>query len=308
MKIGVIRKVRLAIIVVGSLLLLLFVTTLLTIKIPYVDYSRYEGTVPLYPKVEHRRTGETYELYSVVLNSLDNESINCYLKLPKTHPPYPAIVFFNGLGPGKEVIDYIDDSWWEVGFAALTLDYRYSGSTSNKILIFLQGRKAAHKAILDIRRTIEYIYSRDDIDSTRIAVMATSLGAILAPPVAANNPRVKAVVMIQGGGDVGLIAANQFEVNRFFKRLIRYAARIYYSPFEPLKYVKKISPTPCLFIIAEDDELIPIESARKLPETALEPKEIMLERAEHLFPGVTPQIDSLLAIAVPWLQNVMTEK
>lgn len=305
MKTGVIRKVRLWIITAASFLLLLFITTLLAIKIPYVNYSRYEGMVPLHPKVEHSRTGETYELYSVVLNSLDNENINCYLKLPKANPPYPAIVFFNGFDQGKEVIDYVDDSWWKTGWAAIAMDYRYSASTSNKALIFLQGRRAAHEAILDIRRMIEYLYSRDDIDSTRVAVMATSLGAILAPPVAADNPRVKAVVMIQGGGDVGLIAANQFEVNRFLKRLIRYAARVYYSPFEPLKYVKKISPTPSLFIIAEDDELIPMESARRLAESALEPKEIMLKPAEHLYPGVTPQIDSILAVAVPWIQDVM---
>ena len=305
MKTGVTRKIRLSIITVVSLVLLLFITSLLAINIPYVNYSRYEETVPLHPQVKHIRTGETYKLYSVVLNSLDNKNINCYLKLPKTHPPYPAIAFFDGFDQGKEVIDYVDDSWWKVGWAAIAMDYRYSPSTSNKALIFLQGRRATHEAILDIRRMIEYLYSRDDIDSTRIAVMATSLGAILAPPVAANNPRVKAVVMIQGGGDVGLIAANQFEVNRFLKRLIRYAARVYYSPFEPLKYVKNISPTPSLFIIAEDDELIPMESARRLAETAREPKEIILERVEHLYPGTTPQIDSILTVAVPWIQDVM---
>jgi len=303
----VIRKIRLSSIAVASLLVLFFITSLLAIKIPYVNYSRYEETVPLRPEVEHRRTGETYDLYSVVLNSLDNKDINCYLKLPKTNVPYPAIAFFNGLDYGREVIDYADDSWWNTGYAAMTMDYRYSGSTTNKALIFLQGRRATHEAILDMRRMIEYLCSRDDIDSARIAVMATSLGAVLAPPVAADNPRVKAVVMIQGGGDVGLIAANQFEVNRFVKRLIRYAARVYYSPFEPLKYVRHISPTPSLFIIAEDDEVIPLESARRLAETAHEPKDIIYERTEHLYPGVTPQIDSILTVAVPWIQNVMTE-
>lgn len=295
-------KVRLSIITVTSLLVLFLIASLLAIKIPSVNYSRY-ATLPLRPRVEHRRTGETYELYGVVLNSLDNENINCHLKLPKANPPYPAIVFFNGLEYGKEAIDYADDSWWKIGWAAIAMDYRYSAGTDNKALIFLQGRRAAHEAILDIRRMIEYLYSRDDIDSTRIAVMATSLGAVLAPAVAADNPRVKAVVMIQGGGDVGLIAENQFEVNRFFKSLIGYAARIYYSPLEPLKYVKRISPTPSLFIIAQDDEVIPLESARKLADSALEPKEIVLERADHLYPGAAPQIDSLLAIAVPWLQK-----
>lgn len=301
-------RIRKWLVVVCSVAVVLAAGTELAIRIPAVDYSRFDYAASLAPRAEHLESGETYERLSIVLNSLDNKDINCYLTLPRTPPPHPAVVFFDGYQEGRAVVDYIDERWWENGYAAMTMDYRYAGSTTSKALMFFQGRRAVNDAVLDVRRVIAYLRTRPDIDTSRIAVMTTSLGAILAPLVVADNPGVKCVVLIQGGGDVAAIARSQFEVNRPLKWVIGCAARIYYSPFEPLKYVKKISPRPALFVIAKEDQLIPLRSANELAEAALQPKEIIYQDAEHLLAGNAPQIDSLLAIAVPWLQKHLRSK
>lgn len=51
----------------------------------------------------------------------------------------------------------------------------------------------------DVRRTVDYLVTRPDIDSTRIALQGLSLGAQLAPVYLAIEPRFRTGVLFSGG-------------------------------------------------------------------------------------------------------------
>jgi dienelactone hydrolase len=51
----------------------------------------------------------------------------------------------------------------------------------------------------DVKRTVDYVQTRQDVDQSRLAYMGLSWGAAMAPIYLAVEPRFKAAVLIVGG-------------------------------------------------------------------------------------------------------------
>jgi len=66
---------------------------------------------------------------------------------------------------------------------------------------------------LDVRRTVDYLASRPDIDASRIAFFGVSLGAQLGPVYLAVEPRLKTGVLLSGGFESWAIPAETDPVN-----------------------------------------------------------------------------------------------
>ena len=65
----------------------------------------------------------------------------------------------------------------------------------------------------DVRRTIDYLASRSDIDTTKIAFYGVSLGAQLAPVYLAVEPRLRTGVLLSGGFETWRIPPESDPVN-----------------------------------------------------------------------------------------------
>ena len=130
--------------------------------------------------------------------------------LPKRgQPPYQAVVYFPGssaltqrdsaqitprlfdwiIKSGRAVILPIYKSTFERG-DGLESDY------PNRTIAWRDHVMAWAK---DVRRAVDYLESRGDIDRDRVAYMGLSWGAAMAPIYVAVEPRFKAAVLIVGG-------------------------------------------------------------------------------------------------------------
>jgi len=63
----------------------------------------------------------------------------------------------------------------------------------------MAGRDLVIQWAKDLRRAIDYLETRKDIDSKRLAYFGRSLGAIWGPVMTAVEPRIKASVLLAGG-------------------------------------------------------------------------------------------------------------
>jgi dienelactone hydrolase len=61
------------------------------------------------------------------------------------------------------------------------------------------------RSVVNIRRTLDWISRRPDVDGERIGLVGISLGAIGGSIVAAVEPRIKRSILIMGGGDLAEI-------------------------------------------------------------------------------------------------------
>jgi uncharacterized protein len=131
------------------------------------------------------------------------------LLIPKTgKPPFPVAVTITGSGqqtrdeylplPGLEKyrpFRQIAEALASRGIAVLRVDDR--GVGQSKGVETLQVSTSANFAD-DVRAQIDFLRERRDIDPNRIALIGHSEGGVIAPMVAATDPRVAAIVLMAG--------------------------------------------------------------------------------------------------------------
>jgi fermentation-respiration switch protein FrsA (DUF1100 family) len=170
----------------------------------------------------------------------------------------------------------------------LSMDYPYGGPRPLQGLRVLAALPALRRTAFDTfeaaLRGVDYLASRPDVDPGRIVVLGVSLGSLFAVAVGAHDPRVAAVVLIYGGGDLGLVARRNLE--RWGVRVPSFVVRpivsAFFGEFEPLAHVERISPRHLLMIASDADEMFPPASATALYEAAREPKNLVWYDTEHL--------------------------
>jgi predicted esterase len=124
-------------------------------------------------------------------------------------------------------------------------------------------------------RAIDYLKSRDDLDTERVGFVGFSQGTIVGTPFCAHDERVRAVALIVGGGNFlrmygpGPNTRSRDRAERIFETI------------DPVHHVGFISPRPLLMVNATRDELIPRECTEDLFAAAREPKRIVWYESGH---------------------------
>ena len=131
------------------------------------------------------------------------------LLLPKTGKgPFPAVITITGSGqetrdealpiaglenyrPFRQVAETLASR----GIAVLRVDDR--GVGKSKGIETLEAATSSDFAN-DVRAQLDYLRSRSDIDPERIALVGHSEGGMIAPMVAATDPRIRAIVLMAG--------------------------------------------------------------------------------------------------------------
>jgi len=143
------------------------------------------------------------------------ERVRAQLFLPRrTRPPFQAVVYFPGIGSQErgqsdhleERIEFKDNIAFipKAGRALLHPVYKrtYERGAGPEALPQPGTREEVTwkiQLVQDVRRSIDYLQSRPDIDGSRIAYYGSSWGGRMASLVLAVEPRFKAAVVRSGG-------------------------------------------------------------------------------------------------------------
>jgi dienelactone hydrolase len=132
--------------------------------------------------------------------------------------------------------------------------------------------------VVDLRRAIDVVASRPEVDSTRLAYVGHSLGATWGGALVAVDGRLRAAVLM--GGLPSLTNPERsypawmwelFRKSYGDEKLRAYQAVI--GPLDPERFVGKAAPTRLLFQFARKDRFIPDAAAKAYFDAASEPKE-----------------------------------
>lgn len=175
----------------------------------------YDQTYPLNVRtVGSIRHGETV-FEKIVFDSFHDGKVPGLLALPTTgEAPFPVVLLLHGVTGSKE--QWLADSFThggEVsarllgeGFAVLALDAQYHGDRAvyNDYLdvgemVFKKGWGIRYanmltQSVVDYRRAIDYLATRDDIDSSRVGLLGYSMGGHMAFILGAVEKRIRATV------------------------------------------------------------------------------------------------------------------
>jgi len=251
-------------------------------NIPVGEYYGYDKAIPLKEEVTILKDTTDHTLYHFSYNSVHDKIVTGMLSVPKNSTaPLPVIILMHGLGDNKTVdyVTYGNDLFLQNGYAVLRIDFNNHGERKKDVYDFkLTGkykywsRDIISQTVFDLRRGVDFIETRKELDSKRIGYYGISLGGITGTIFCGLDERIKVPIVALAGGQLNLL---------YEKEALTKEAKDFVSIIEPLNFVKQISPRPFLMLNAKNDEIVPPIMSKLLYKAAQEPKEIIWYDAKH---------------------------
>ncbi|HLU93011.1 MAG TPA: alpha/beta fold hydrolase [Membranihabitans sp.] len=272
-----------------------------TRNLSVLSYYEYDDSAPLDALVAPLPSDKSdHRVYEVRFSGTHQQTITGILSYPRqAREPAPVIILIHGLGDRANV-DYItagEEFLREAGFAVLRLDlYNHGKRRSSKFDFSFESstryrsREIITQSVFDLRRSIDFIESREDLDSDRIGYLGISLGGVIGTIFTAVDKRVKVPVIALAGGGLNLM----FGLKAFSSE-----NKNYLSVIDPINYVRQIAPRPLLMINAENDEIIPPLTSKLLFKKARHPKKIIWHAATHR----TIPLDKTFLDGIQWFEE-----
>ena len=167
--------------------------------------------------------------------------------------------------------------------------------------IWAEGAESEITTLIDMRRLVDWAESQPEIDGDHIGLIGFSHGALFAPILAIQEPRIMALVLVMGGAhpqrviaqcmgarteDVQLWAADTFGWNR---EEMEDRLEPIYGPMDPARYPGHVNPARVLMIDAGKDECMPESSREALWEAMGRPERYTINsNHRHAFYTMTP--------------------
>ena len=267
----------------------------------YREQFSYDKT-DLKACVESRKESPEWTLEKISFEAAyGGERVMAYLFLPRNAaPPYQAVIYMGGDAPVFQRSSQDIENYYEVpmffsflvknGRAVLYPVYKGFFERGNDALIpiiegnwtSVQWREVFIQQVKDLRRSIDYLETRPDIDSRKLAFYGMSYGSNLAPIILAVEERLKANVLLAGGFGVG--GQGRPEVNQ-------------------INYVTRVK-SPTLMLNGKYDSFFPPETSSKpmfvLLGTPAKDKDQKFYETDHI-----PPVNEMIKETLAWLDKYL---
>ncbi len=223
----------------------------------------------------------------------NGERMAAYLFLPKRgKPPYQTVVFFPGSNAihdrssSKDISVRVFDFILKSGRAVIHPIYKSTYERQDSLHSDYADTTVFYKEHViawakDMRRSIDYLATRPDIDSSKVAYYGVSWGGYLGGLMPAVEPRFKAVVLLVAG----------LEFQRGLPEV------------EPINFLPRIT-IPVLMLNGQYDHYFPVETAQRpmfrLLGTPADKKRQVISEGGHFVPRT-----ELVKETLDWLDRYL---
>src|SRR5579871_4468206 len=136
----------------------------------------YDKNLPLLPEEQTTETTSSQVVYKVSYYSINDQRVPAILVLPvvKEGVRVPCILLMHGLGMNKSSLILLWSYFIKAGYGLLSIDAQYHGDRKPKAPVDLFGlsvfstRDMLVQTVVDLRRAIDYLQTRKEIDPNRI--------------------------------------------------------------------------------------------------------------------------------------------
>jgi dienelactone hydrolase len=215
----------------------------------------YDASAPLGVRESGTSTIAGARVVELTYASPKGGRVPATLVLPEAEGRHPAVVFAHGGGNARRT-DFQDEAvdLARAGVASLLVDAPFNRPGRAPWLTWnVQDRAAYAQNVIDLRRGIDLLARRPEVDPERIALVGFSYGGGLAGIVAGVDHRLAAVVVMSGPGRItGPLRAEGVRQHVAAKKLARYIAAM--KTVDAIPHVGR-ADAPFLFQFGRRDTL-----------------------------------------------------
>ncbi len=255
----------------------------------------YDKLQPLNAEMQQVEKNARATIYHVSYATTNAQRVTAYLYVPATgKAPYPCVIMMHGAGGSKEDFKPMYDFLSMRGYAVLAPDAAFHGERisegiDSEAADWYQTRNLIMQTVVDLRRTIDWLETRPEVDSSRIGYLAASQGSFIGSIFVAVDTRVKAAALLVGGADFKVFFRNSQLPSINLLRNYLSPAELdavadELAPIDPQYYIGSISPRPLLLMNGRKDLIISEAAGKRLQELAGEPKETYWYDGTHIPP------------------------
>jgi fermentation-respiration switch protein FrsA (DUF1100 family) len=237
----------------------------------------YDSSAPL--RFVDRRVLNPGRKYPIKVHDISyagwkGRQVNALLVVPPGKGPFAGVVYQHGSGQSriefvveaaklarKGAIGLLVDAPWVRG------QVRYTGSPAVAIRDQYVGN------IVDIRRGLDLLATRDDVDMKRLGFLGHSYGAQIGGILSGVEPRIRALDLLAGAGDPSRAYADTLGIGPKGRKTLR--------EIDPVNYVSKPGPRELFIQAGLRDEFVPRSELTALIRTASKPKKVKWYATGH---------------------------
>lgn len=284
---------------------------------------RYNVKAPLAVKMVSVKTLSNARMVKFSYASAGGQRVPALLYLPLTaskSKPAPCLILLHGLGGNKEQMSLLAGLAAPLGYASLIIDEYAQGERAGKAGLPKTGAgmqqelmTGVRQTAIDVRRGLDYLQTRPEINARRVGLIGISLGAIIGAVTAGVDTRLKATALIAGGGDWGIILKTLSERNvpvggqklNGLQGMDWDLLRAVLAPEDPLTFAAHIAPRPLLMECGRKDLVIVPAAAQALYDAARKPANAHVQIDWYENAGHVPGFDLIYPTLQKWMaQNL----
>jgi dienelactone hydrolase len=243
-------------------------------------------SVPLDIRTGVLRCVEDLRVHDVTYASPKGGRVPATLVIPAGDGPFAGILFGHGSAPtGRaNILPYALDLA-RTGAVALLIDAPYVRQQKWPATFTSQDAAGQVQLIVDLRRAVDLLLTRAEVDPGRLAYIGHSHGAAMGGLLAGVERRIGSYVLACGDG--GLLShfspdgGSAGELDRLPPQTVR-EWRAALEPIEPIRFVGHAAPAALFFQAALHDEAVPRTLSEQFFAAGSEPKHLTWYDAGHV--------------------------
>jgi dienelactone hydrolase len=208
--------------------------------------------------------------------------VTAYLVLPPGEGSFAGVLFAHPSDGSRN--SFLEEAVWlaEAGAVSLLVDSPWARPEPwQKDLDYTptNDRDMYNQEIIDLRRAIDLLISRQEVDPERIGFIGYSYGAHIGGVLSGVETRIKAYVFMAG------VPSRSDRIPRRISSAIPaddFAAYLEATrPFDAIHYVGHAAPAALFFQCAREDEVITQETSQRFIDAGSQPKQVTWYDAGH---------------------------
>lgn len=234
-----------------------------------------------------------YSVHDLSYASPVRGRVTAYLVLPEGPGPFPAVIWEPGLNGGRS--DQLADATAlaSKGAASLLIDPPHVRPRGPTLITCTQRDRGPFiQYVVEVRRGIDVLSSRPEIDDNRIGDVGFSFGSTIAGVLSGVDRRLHAVVIESGRAyHTGYLRTACSTTPK--RKLRAYLRQLAFT--NPIRYVPHAAPTALLIQNGTRDPFTPRREALALQQAASQPKTVRWYPGSHeLTPAAYADRDQFL--------------